>query len=768
MVNIFCQCTVEGHVFMNITSKILLLNNKPELAKALQAYLLHKEGFEHIDCIHEPGEAFSRLARNEYELLVLSNHLSTMKGIDFVRWLRDEAVQVPFVMIAGDSDISQAVEAMKAGAVEFLQWSDDIGALFPYIAEVLRKDLHQNSKRKLFSENELLYKTLFDNIRDAVFVHFVDENTWQPETFIEVNEVAARRLRYTRHELSHMTPFDIDLVGQVDMKSILETLFAKGSVIFNTVHVTKDKQHIPVEINAMLLNLKNRKAILSVARNITDQQKTLKDLQNSESRFRSIIEKCIIGICITNHNGYIEYVNDEYCKIYSYTPEEMLGKHFTMVVPLENRQMSSDLHDEFIENGRTMRDNWVVVDKHDNKKFVVADAARIIDAAGKYKKVTFVEDITKEKQAKEALELSEMKYRTMMENLQDPIFISDKDYNIAYTNKVFKKRFGEVKKDAKCYRQIFGEESPCPWCTRAIDSMTRIRKRVEKTINKRVYQITTIPIEIERLYQAKMTILRDVTKVVKARRKAEESDKLKSAFLANISHEIRTPLNVVLGFANLLKDENITRDEMLMYVDMINESSSHLLHVIDNIMEFSFVDSGLVQIEAKKIDPDDLMEDLRRDVAQMQRKIEKKGLQITFQNQLPANTEILTDAKRLHQILQNLLSNALKFTEIGGIQLTVYHDENKWVVFSVKDTGIGIRPDKHAIIFRRFRQADEGNSRMFGGNGLGLALSKHLAQMLGGNIKLESEPGKGSNFQLFIPEKLDESLVRALSSNFVK
>ncbi|MFO8001620.1 MAG: ATP-binding protein, partial [Marinilabilia sp.] len=366
------------------------------------------------------------------------------------------------------------------------------------------------------------------------------------------------------------------------------------------------------------------------------------------------------------------------------------------------------------------------------------------------------------------LELSEAKYRSMMENLQDPVFISDQDYRIVYVNKAFKKRFGEVEKEARCYRRIFGEKEPCPWCMMAIDSKTRFRKRLEKTINNRVYQITTLPIHFENAYQAKMTILRDVTKIVKARQKAQESDRLKSAFLANISHEVRTPLNAVLGFANLLKDESITHDEMMMYVDMINESSTNLLTVIDNIIEFSFIDSGLVEVKPVKIEPRDLLDELHRETVEMKRKMQKQDLQITVRNQLPEGITIFHDLARVKQVLLNLLSNAVKFTELGGITLTVFYNENHWVVFSVKDTGMGIPPEKHQVIFRRFRQVDEGHTRMFGGSGLGLALSKHLAEMLGGHIKVSSEPGKGSDFQLHIPKELDESLARALAANFIK
>jgi len=753
-------------VFMYSTSKILLLNNKPELARDLQSFLAGKFGA--IDCLHQSSDAVPLLAKGEYDLLVLSNRLNDMEGIDFIRLIRKRGISVPFVMLAGDGDVRQAVEVMQEGAVEFILWSNDREAFYPYLETVFKRALHNNSFEKFSTEGELIYKTLFDNLRDAVFLHLIDEETRMPDTFMEVNPVACRRLGYSRNELLTMTPADIDVPGAVDMSKIVDTLFANESTIFKTAHKTKDGKEIPVEVNARLFDLKGNKAVLSVARNITDQQKMLNNLKNSELRFRSIIEKSIVGVCITNKEGVFEYVNNAYCKIYGYTPEEMIGQHFTMIAPDETRQLLSMRHARFFKTGEGEKEEWTAIDKKGNEKFVVTDSTLITDAGGNFKRVTFVEDITEERLAKQALEISELRYRTMMENLQDPIFISDENFNIRYVNKAFKKRFGDINRQSKCYKEVFGEREPCPWCMVAIENLSKIRKRLEKTINKRVYQITTVPIRYEGAYQAKMTILRDITKVVKARKRAEESDKLKSAFLANISHEIRTPLNAVLGFANLLKDEELTRDEMKLYIDMINESGSHLMHVMDDIIEFSLIDSGLVQLKPLRINTNRLLDYLYNETTRIQKKMNKEHLQVNFENHLPEDVRFVNDENRVRQILLNLLSNAVKFTEKGEISLRVYSDENKWVVFSVKDTGIGIPEKFHDVIFRRFRQADVGYTRMFGGNGLGLALSKHLAEMMGGHIKVDSEPGKGSEFRLYVPEKFDETLARALSVEYVR
>ncbi|MGQ1890427.1 PAS domain S-box protein [Thermophagus sp. OGC60D27] len=752
---------------MYSSSKILLLNNKPDLARDLQFFL--SEEFGVVNRSHQSKEALLQIFHNDYDLLILSNNLDDREGTEFIRELRKNGATLPFIMIAGNGGIKQAVEAMKLGAVDFLQWSDDKEAFYPFVKEVVKKALHDQVFKNLFSEGELIYKTLFENLRDAVFLHLIDEKTRRPGFFIEVNPVACRRLGYSRQEFASMRPEDMELPGTVDQEKIISKLLEEGSAIFNSFHKAKDGRVIPVEINSRIFDLRGQKAVLSVARNITDQQRILNDLKKSELRFRSIIEKSFVGICISNDRGILEYANDAFCKISGYSSEETVGRHFSDFFLDDLKQKVFDLCADFFHSGKTDgKTELVMMDRLGNQKYVIIDSILISDIDGHLRGVTFVEDITEERLAKHALEMSELKYRTMMEALHDPVFISDDKFNIVYANSAFKKRFGYVDKHTKCYNHVFGENAPCPWCISAIREMSKIRKRQERTINKRVYQITTMPIELNGNFQAKMTILRDVTKVVKARKKAEESDRLKSAFLANISHEIRTPLNAVLGFSNLLKDEQLTRDEMSMYIDMINESSSNLLHVIDNIIEFSFVDSGLVKVSPTQIKIDRLFDFLYKETEQLMERLNKKHLQMVFENFLPDGFEIVNDEVRIRQVLQNLLSNAVKFTEMGEITLSAYYDENKWVVFSVKDTGIGIPKNMHSVIFRRFRQGDEGYTRMFGGNGLGLALSKNLAEMIGGHIKVHSMPGKGSEFKFYMPAKFDESLAKALSVEYVR
>ncbi|MGV3621129.1 MAG: response regulator [Archangium sp.] len=269
------------------------------------------------------------------------------------------------------------------------------------------------------------------------------------------------------------------------------------------------------------------------------------------------------------------------------------------------------------------------------------------------------------------------------------------------------------------------------------EELTEINKRLEQ-------QKTEVEHKNREVEQAKAAL----------EEKAEQlslASRYKSEFLANMSHELRTPLNSLLLLSQYLSensDGNLSTKQV-DFARTINSAGSELLELIDDILDLAKIESGTVAVNVSTVRLLEMRDFVDRSFRQL---AEKKGLvfEITIDPNLPAG--IVTDSKRLQQVLRNLLSNAFKFTERGSVVLKIAAAKDGRIGFSVVDTGIGIPRDKHQLIFEAFQQADGTTSRRYGGTGLGLSISRELAQLLGGELRVDSEVGMGSTFTLFLPE----------------
>jgi len=241
--------------------------------------------------------------------------------------------------------------------------------------------------------------------------------------------------------------------------------------------------------------------------------------------------------------------------------------------------------------------------------------------------------------------------------------------------------------------------------------------------------------------------------MIKAREEAEERDRLKSAFLANMSHEIRTPMNCILGFTELLKEPQITREEQLEYISTIEKSGERMLNIVNDILSISKVESGQMQISISETNANDQVGFIYN---LFKREAEQKGINLLCKTTL-STTEctIKTDREKVYAVLTNLVKNAIKFTWNGSIELG-YERKGSYLEFYVKDTGSGIPEEQKKLIFERFKQGSESLIRNYEGTGLGLAISKAYVEMLGGKIWFESEIGKGSVFYFTLPYDVAE------------
>lgn len=262
--------------------------------------------------------------------------------------------------------------------------------------------------------------------------------------------------------------------------------------------------------------------------------------------------------------------------------------------------------------------------------------------------------------------------------------------------------------------------------------------------------LCVIDTEPRRLSDTQITALRDlsnlVVKMLEARKQSQLSDKAseaKTAFLANMSHEIRSPLGAIVGFSELLKNKSITSQQHANYVEVIERNSRHLMALIDDILDLSKVEAGKMSIENVDFSLKELVGELGSFMA-LRAKEKAIGFQINIGSNVP--DQIISDPTRLRQILNNVVGNAIKFTSSGHVHLDL-EVKQELLIMTVTDTGIGLKPEESAQLFKPFQQADVSTTRKFGGTGLGLVLTRRLAQALGGTLELvSSTPGEGSTF----------------------
>ena len=236
--------------------------------------------------------------------------------------------------------------------------------------------------------------------------------------------------------------------------------------------------------------------------------------------------------------------------------------------------------------------------------------------------------------------------------------------------------------------------------------------------------------------------------LIAAKLKAEESDRLKTAFLHNVSHEIRTPMNAIIGFSSLLNEPDLIESDRHQYTEIIFQSSNQLLSIINDIVDVANIESGQVKVNIKKTDLNFSLRSLDEQFSYSEKQYK---IPISFSAGLPdERAVIMTDDTKLIQIISNLINNSIKFTPRGQIDFG-YTLNGNWLEFFVKDTGIGIPQESIGKIFDRFYQVDRTVSRQFGGTGLGLSICKAYTQLLGGNISVTSSTGEGTRFVFTIP-----------------
>jgi PAS domain S-box-containing protein len=378
-----------------------------------------------------------------------------------------------------------------------------------------------------------------------------------------------------------------------------------------------------------------------------------------------------------------------------------------------------------------------------------------------------VVEITERKRAEEALRSSEELYRSVVENIDAGITLIDTDYTLVAVNPAQARMFGRAVDELvgkKCFREFEKRDAVCPHC-HGVEAMAtgrsveREREGVRQDGTRFTARAKAFPLfGPDGAVRGFVELVEDITQrkqaeesQQRAKEAAEAASRAKSEFLANMSHEIRTPMTAILGFSDLLASPNLPYKEQRQFLDGIQRNGKALLELISNILDLSRIEADRLTLEKVDCHPRQIIDDV---LSVVQVRAEKQGLALQVDYAFPLPETIHTDPARLRQVLVNLVGNAVKFTERGGVRITVRcvreTDGPARVQFAVSDTGIGIPAERIDELFQPFTQVNGSASRRYGGTGLGLAISQRLATALGGKVEVASELGKGSTFTLTI------------------
>ncbi len=702
------------------------------------------------------------------DIIIADYKLPDFDGISALNFRNENTPLIPFILVTGSINEEVAVECMKAGADDYVL-KENLSRLGPAINNSLNKA--KFLKQKLDAENALReseerFRILYDEAVAGLYrtnlqgdILMANKTLIKMLGFQNFEELASRNLNVAGYAPSYKRNTFIDRIEKEGEVRNLEATW-----------IRKDGKAILVKESAKAIRNSEGKIIFydGIVEDITERKKVEEDLDISNRLIEGILNAIPARVFWKDINLVYLGCNAIFAKDAGLIePREIIGKNDYQLVWREQADLYRNDDLDVIRSGKpkfNIEESQSTPDG--NTITLLTNKVPLFTSNGKISGIlgTYI-DITYRKRAEEALSKSEARFRSYFNSSIVGISITSPTKGWIEVNEHLCDLLGYTREELLL--TTWSELTHPEDLNLDYENFDRVVKgeidgyNIDKRFICKNGEIiwTSLSVRCVRHSDGQVdyfiALLFDISErkraeieLIHSKEKAEEGDRLKTAFLNNISHEIRTPLNAIVGFATILGRYELTPEKKKEFVDIIFASNNQLLSIISGILSLASLEAGQEKISEAETDLNKLLLNVYEQFSITHKSAE---VEFNYQTSLPDTLAfVYTDPVKLMQILVNLVENAMKYTHKGEVSFGYTVSDNK-LQFYVKDTGIGIPQDMKELIFERFRQVDNSPTRKYGGTGLGLSISKGYVELLGGSIMLSSELGKGSVFSFTLP-----------------
>ncbi|TVM32258.1 PAS domain S-box protein [Oceanidesulfovibrio marinus] len=616
------------------------------------------------------------------------------------------------------------------------------------------------TERKEIERQLLLTKESIDKAALSIF--------WiKPDgSVVYVNDIACSLLDYSRDEFMQLSIWDIAPRFPGKVESNAESKSIPPDILQFDIDIIPRKGYpIPVQITSSHIEYSGQEYILVYAQDISELKQAESKIYRATKRQEEILSAvpAVVYVCDVDSKFSATFVSENIREVTGHTPEDFIsipGFWIGCLHPDDKDRVMSEM-DQLLKTGVLQHEYRFRC--ADGSYIWVYNSVRLKrDANGNpLECLGSMLDITGSKKSEEQLKAEMLRRSVLMEQSKDGILFINQEHRVIESNKRFAELLGYTQEEVLElytweYEATLTEED----VRRDFANLSEISMVFETMHRRKDGSLIDVEVSVsgtkllgERIV---MAIVRDISerkqleaRLIQAKDQAESSNRAKSMFLANMSHELRTPLNGIMGVHQLLITTNLSQEQQ-HYVNMAIQSAKRLTSLLGDILDLSRVEAGRMEILSRPFRPAELFDTVDQLFSPMCR---QKGVDLRFHPDPKVPAVLAGDPSRMQQILNNIVGNAVKFTESGSIDVSTYalpapDKGTARVLFSISDTGPGIEDESLETLFDSFTQADDSFTRRYQGAGLGLAIVKQLVTLMGGNMAVESEPGKGTTFHI--------------------